>query len=141
MNNKYSVEIGVDPQRDIQLLEDRLYEHNSAQIGRDDGRIFSRIVRDEDSNIVAGIAGWTWAGICEITQLWVDEGTRKNGLGQLLLEIAELEAQSHSCYMILVRSYSFQAPHFYEKYGYKTEHIINDFPRGCGYYIMTKRIG
>jgi GNAT superfamily N-acetyltransferase len=88
---------------------------------------FSRIVRDENKDIIAGIAGWTWAGVCEATQLWVN--VRKNGIGKLLSEAAEVEAKSRGCRMILVKSYSFQAPHFYEGYGYKTEQYSKWFPR------------
>ncbi len=141
MNKKYCIELGIDSPQVIQLLEDRIYEYNSTKINKDDGCLFSRIVRDENKDIIAGIAGWTWASICEITQLWVDENVRKNGIGKMLLEAAEAEAKSKGCFTILVRSYSFQAPHFYERYGYSIEYILNDFPKGYSYYILTKRIG
>ena len=140
MNNEYSIESANDPHQVTQLLEDRIYEYNSAETHIDDGRLFSKIIRDRDKEIIAGIAGWTWAGICEITQLWVDRKIRGRGIGKILLEAAELEARSKECRTILVRSYSFQAPHFYEKYGYKTEHIINGFPVGHSYHMLTKQI-
>ena len=141
MNKKYSIESGGDSQELIQLLEDKIYDHNSLAIGKDDGHLFSRVVRGEYKEIIAGIAGWTWAHICEITQLWVDEKVRKDGIGERLLEAAEAEAKSKECRTILVRSYSFQAPHFYERYGYKAEHILDGFPEGHSYYILVKRIG
>jgi ribosomal protein S18 acetylase RimI-like enzyme len=140
MSSRFSIEHVTDAYEVIQLLEDRIYEYNSAKINKDDGAFFSKIVKDENKNIIAGIAGWTWAGICEITQLWVDEKERENGIGKMLLQAAETEAKNKGCVTILVRSYSFQAPHFYEKYGYKTEHILNGFPEGYSYYILTKRI-
>src|SRR4030095_10836990 len=114
MDNKYSMESGQETLQVIQLLEDRIYEYNSAEIHIDDGRLFSRVVKDMDQEIIAGIAGWTWAGICEITQLWVDGKVRKKGIGKILLEAGEIEAKSRGCHTILVRSYSFQAPQFYE---------------------------
>jgi ribosomal protein S18 acetylase RimI-like enzyme len=141
MYKKYCIEFGTDSQQVIQLLEDKIYEHNSTEVNKDDGCFFSRIVRDESKDIIGGIAGWTWARVCEITQLWVDENVRKNGIGKILLEAAEAEAKSKGCLAILVRSYSFQAPHFYEKNGYKIEHILNGFPQGYSYYILRKRIG
>ena len=141
MNEKYSMEIGADPLCEIEWLEDKIYEHNSAKISKHDGFLFSRIVRDENNNIVAGIGGWTWANACEITQLWVAENARKNGIGKMLLEAAEAEAKSKGCRTILVRSYSFQAPHFYERHGYKTGFTLNNFPQGYVYYILSKRIG
>jgi N-acetylglutamate synthase-like GNAT family acetyltransferase len=141
MNNNYFLESDMDSHQVIQLLEDKIYEYNSAKINKDDGSLFSRIVKDENSEIIAGIAGWTWAGICEITQLWVNDKVRKNGIGKMLLEEAEAEAKSKECRTILIKSYSFQAPCFYEKFGYKSEHILNDYPEGYNYYTLTKRIG
>ena len=60
---------------------------------------------------------------------------------EMLLEAAEVEAKSKRCRTILVKSYSFQAPHFYERYGYKKEHILNGFPEGYNYYTLVKKIG
>jgi ribosomal protein S18 acetylase RimI-like enzyme len=140
MDKKYFIESGEDAHQIIQLLENKIYEHNSTKIRKDDGSLFARIVRDENNEIIAGIAGWTWANICEITQLWVDENARKNGIGRMLLKAAEAEAKSKECRTILIKSYSFQAPLFYEKHGYKVEHILNDYPAGYSYYTLTKRI-
>lgn len=140
MNKNYNVESGDDTHQVMQLLEDRIYEYNSAEMDINDGRLFSKIIRDGDNEIIAGIAGWTWAGICEITQLWVDKKIRGRGIGRMLLKEAEVEAKSKGCRTILVRSYSFQAPHFYEKHGYTAEHIINEFPGGHSYHILTKEI-
>lgn len=140
MKEKYYLEFGTEQQHVIQLLEDKIYEYNSAKIGKDDGRLFCGIVKDEHNNIVAGIAGWTWAGACEITQLWVDESARRKRIGEMLLQAAEKEARSNKCMTILVKTYSFQAPHFYEKYGYKIAHVINEFPKGYNYYTLSKNI-
>jgi GNAT superfamily N-acetyltransferase len=141
MFNEYNVEAGIDSQQIIQQLEDKIYEHNSKAINKDDGCLFSRIVRDKNKNIVAGVGGWTWANACEITQLWVDKTVRKKGLGKMLLEAAEREAKDKGCLTVIIKSYSFQAPHFYEKHGYRTEYKLDDFPIGYSYYILTKKIG
>jgi len=141
MNDEYSTESANDPHQVTQLLEDRIYEYNSAETHIDDGRLFSRVVRDKDKEIIAGIAGWTWAGICEITQLWVDKNVRRMGIGKILLAAAEMEAKSKGCHTIFVRSYSFQAPRFYERYGYTVEHMLKGFPDGYNYFILLKRIG
>ena len=141
MKKTYYIESGPDSHQLIQLLEDKIYEHNSATINKHDGSLFSKIVRDENTDIIAGIGGWTWANACEITQLWVSENVRGNGIGEKLLEAAEVEAKSKGCLTILVRSYNFQAPHFYERYGYKAELILDGFPDGYSYYILAKRIG
>lgn len=138
MNKEYRIESAKDPQRVIQFLEDKIYEHNSSAIQVDDGRLFALVINNE--NIVAGISGWTWASACEITNLWVDAEERKKGVGKELLAAAEAQARSCGCHTILIRSYSFQAPNFYEKHGFKIEIKIQDFPEGHYYYILTKRL-
>lgn len=53
---------------DVQYLEDRLYEFNSAATGITDGEWLAILVRDETDRIVAGICGNTWGGCLEIRQ-------------------------------------------------------------------------
>ena len=140
MIQNFHIEQAEDYSGVVQLLEDKLYEHNSKILHRDDGRLFSGVVKTADNTIIAGIAGWTWANICEITQLWVDGAARNKGIGKMLLQAAESEALNRGCGTILVRTYSFQAPEFYMKHGYSTRQLIADFPPGHFYYILTKTI-
>lgn len=124
----------------IQFLDDKVYEYNSSIINKYEGILFTKIIRDQNSNIIAGISGWTWAMASEITLLWVKEEYRKNGLGKMLLKAAEDEIIKKGCTTILLRSYSFQAPLFYEKNGYKTVYILDDFPKGYKHYNLVKRM-
>lgn len=140
MNENYHIELPKDQSQAIQFLEDRIYDHNSSVINKNDGRLFSILIKGADQTIVAGVAGWTWASACEITNLWVSENERNKRLGKRLLETAEAEAKKRGCRQILVRSYSFQAPHFYEKYGFEIEHVITGFPEGHDYYFLIKRL-
>jgi GNAT superfamily N-acetyltransferase len=136
---KYQIEIPSNTNEIIQLLDERLYEYNAKTIQKEDGRFFSFIIRGEMGEIIAGIAGWIWANASEITLLWVDEKYRRQGFGEKLLKVSEQEVINAGCTVILIRSYAFQAPSFYEKHGYKIEHVINDFPNGYAYYTLIKR--
>jgi GNAT superfamily N-acetyltransferase len=124
----------------IQFLDDRVYEYNAAAINKYDGNLFTKIIRDQNSNIIAGISGWTWAMVSEISLLWVKAEYRKIGLGKMLLNAAEETIIKKGCSTILLRTYSFQAPLFYEKYGYTTVYILDDFPNGYKHYNLVKRI-
>lgn len=124
----------------IQFLDDKVYEYNSSTINKYEAALFTKIIRDQNSNIIAGISGWTWALVSEITLLWVKEEYRKNGLGKMLLKAAEDEIIKKGCTTILLRSYNFQAPLFYEKNGYETVYILDDFPNGYKHYNLVKRI-
>lgn len=125
---------------DHDFLEDRLYEFNCAQTKQDDGQLFSFMIQDEKQEIVAGISGWTWAQACEIQTLWVHPSWRGQGYGQRLLGVAEQEAREHGCKAILLSSYSFQAPDFYQKHGYELVWQLNDFPPGHQYCWLIKHM-
>ncbi len=125
---------------ELQFLEDRLYEFNSAQTGLDDGQLFAFFVRNEQQEIVAGVSGWTWANACEIRCLWVHPAWRGHGYGESLLESAEQEARARGCQRILISSYSFQAPVFYQKHGYKLAGQLNNFPPGHQYCYLVKQL-
>ncbi len=130
---------GIPSPEELQFLEDRLYEYNSAITGRKDGRLFGFFIRNDRQEIVAGLSGWTWAQACEIRTLWVHSAWRGQGLGRSLLESAEQEARARGCKVILISSYSFQAPAFYQKYGYRLAWQLNDFPPGHQYCHLIKR--
>ncbi len=138
MEEEYSVQNAKDTQAVVNILEDKIFEFNSRTTNKLDGNLFAKIVQDGHGAIVAGIAGWTWAGACEITYLWVEEGLRNKGIGKKLLLAAEQEAKQKNCGTILIRSYSFQAPLFYERNGFKVAHIIEGFPPGYDYYTVIK---
>lgn len=125
---------------DLQFLEDRLYEFNAAQTGQDDGELFSFLIRNERQEIVAGLAGWTWAHACEIKTLWVHPSWRGRGYGRSLLKAAEDKARDRKCQVILISSYSFQAPSFYQKFGYDLVWRLNDFPPGHQHCSLIKRV-
>jgi GNAT superfamily N-acetyltransferase len=137
---KFMIESVEHQAEAIQFLDDKIYEFNAAAINKYDGNLFTRIIRDQNNDIIAGISGWTWAMVSEITLLWVKEEYRRIGLGKMLLKAAEEEIIKKGCTTILLRSYSFQAPLFYEKNGYKTVYILDDFPNGYKHYNLVKRI-
>jgi GNAT superfamily N-acetyltransferase len=124
---------------DLQFLEDRLYEFNAAQTGQDDGQLFSFFIRNDQQEIVAGLAGWIWAYACQIQSLWVHPSWRRQGYGYSLLKAAEDKARDCRCRVILIASYSFQAPWFYKKYGYDLAWQLNDFPPGHQHFYFIKR--
>jgi GNAT superfamily N-acetyltransferase len=123
-----------------EFLEDRLYEFNCAQTKQDDGQLFAFFIRDEQKEIMAGLSGWTWAHACEIRTLWVHATWRGHGYGRILLESAEQEARLRGCQVILIGSYSFQAPAFYQKCGYELVYQLDDFPPGHQQCYLVKRL-
>ena len=103
---------------DVTALDDRLYQHNAAVTGCDNGRWLAIFVRDETGDIVAGLHGWTWGGTGFVRTLWVREDHRRHGLGARLLAAAEREAASRGCREVQLDTHDFQASGFYRHLGY-----------------------
>jgi GNAT superfamily N-acetyltransferase len=125
---------------EVQYLEDRLYEFNSAAIGITDGEWLAIFVRDADDRIVAGICGNTWGGCAEIRQFWVEEARRQQGLGTRLLGAAEHEARRRGCRQMVLMTFSFQAPAFYAKHGFEVVAVVDDHPHGHKNMLLRKRL-
>jgi GNAT superfamily N-acetyltransferase len=133
--------VNTEPTPDeVQYLEDRLYEFNSAATGITDGELLAIFVRDDKDRIVAGICGNTWGGCLEIRQLWVDEARRKQGLGTRLFVAAEQEARRRGCRQILLTTFTFQAPAFYAKHGFEVLATVDNHPRGYQHLLLRKRL-
>lgn len=54
-----------------------------------------------------------------IGMTWVHNDLRGDGLGAKLLEEFEAEAFARGCTHVFTTSFTFQAPGFYERHGYK----------------------
>jgi ribosomal protein S18 acetylase RimI-like enzyme len=63
---------------------------------------------------------------------------RGKGYGKELLNQIENTAKENNCRLILLDSFSFQAPDFYQKYGYKVVGIVEDHPKGFKNTILKR---
>jgi ribosomal protein S18 acetylase RimI-like enzyme len=136
----YHIESDPDP-KDVQFLDDQITDFNFATTGIYDGLLLAIFLRDEKNEIMAGIYGWTWGGTCEIRTLWVHADWRGKGIGKELLGQAEAEAIRHGCTQIVLDTHSFQAPGFYQKYGYRIVGECDDYPRGFKKINLVKKLG
>ncbi len=137
----WNLQVEENPTRaEIEFIDDRIYDYNAARTGKQDGQWLMILERDEKGEMRAGLHGWTWAGCCEVLLLWVREELRGQGLGTALLQAAEREAAARGCSQVILDSYSFQAPGFYQKHGYEVTHVLDDFPPGYKRYYFRKRL-
>jgi GNAT superfamily N-acetyltransferase len=103
-----------------QRLSDELDAVNAAAtVGTPAARELTVRVVDEADELVAGVSGWTWGVAAGIGMTWVREDARGTGLGERLLADFESEARERGCTHVFVTSFTFQAPGFYEKQGYR----------------------
>jgi ribosomal protein S18 acetylase RimI-like enzyme len=125
---------------EIDSIEDRLYDYNRSATGRDDGKGLGFVIRDQSGRTVAAAAGYTWAGVSEIKQMWVDEAFRGRGYGRALLEAMVSEAQRRGVRRVWVASYDFQAPGLYERAGFVRAAEFEGWPEGHANVILCKTV-
>ena len=85
-------------------------------------------VEDEQGQLLAGLVAETFGNWLEIEYLFVKEDLRGQGIGSQLLQQAESEAKKRNCRFAFVNTYQFQAPDFYQKYGYKEVFTMKEYP-------------
>ena len=112
-----------------QRLSDELDQVNAAATpGVAPARELTVRVLDEAGELVAGVSGWTWGVAAGIGMTWVRADARGTGLGSRLLASFEDEARSRGSRHVFVTSFTFQAPAFYERHGYRELFRWEDLP-------------
>ena len=74
---------------------------------------------EQAGDVVAGISGWTWGDAAGIGMTWVQEDHRGTGVGARVMSAFETEAKRRGCTHVFVTSFTFQAPGFYQRHGYR----------------------
>jgi GNAT superfamily N-acetyltransferase len=116
-----------------------LRAYNIATAGKFDHRPLTLTVR-ERGKIVGGLAGETFWGWMFVSLLWVSDAHRGHGHGSALMGTAEKEARSRGVRNVYLDTFSFQAPAFYKKLGYREFARLDEFPPGHRRFWMTKAL-
>ncbi|HEU5037380.1 MAG TPA: GNAT family N-acetyltransferase [Nocardioides sp.] len=112
-----------------QRLSDELDRVNAdATRGTQSARELTVQLHDVAGDLAAGMSGWTWGVAAGIGMTWVRDDTRGTGLGGRLLAEFEDEARRRGCTHVFVTSFTFQAPGFYERHGYREIFRWEDVP-------------
>lgn len=83
-------------------------------------------VEDEEGNRVAGLSGDIHGNWLKVEYLWVSEKLRGQHIGTELMRKVERIALNRGCKYAFLNTFSFQAPDFYVKLGYKEEFVLNN---------------
>jgi len=75
-----------------------------------------------------------------INLLWVSGDHRGKGFGSKLMKAAEKEARRRGIKHAWVDTFSFQAPAFYRKLGYRRFGRLKDYPAGQSRSFLTKAL-
>ena len=116
----YRVAVGEAlPELDQRLSAELVRVNSEATQGTAPARELTVQILDASGELAAGMSGWTWGVAAGIGLTWVRETSRGDGLGAQLRAEFETEARSRGCMHVFVTSFTFQAPGFYERHGYR----------------------
>ena len=111
-----------------QEIGNLIRSYNSSKRETAESEPLNLYVEDEHGQLLAGLVAETFGNWLEIEYLFVKEELRGKGIGSQLLQQAESEAKKRNCRFAFVNTYQFQAPAFYQKYGYKEVFTMKDYP-------------
>jgi GNAT superfamily N-acetyltransferase len=127
-------------QEDATFVRESLALYNVAATGDSYYSPLAIFLKDERDAVLGGALGHVWGGWLDLDTLWVTEPFRGKGYGAKLLRAAEDEARMQGCYGVFLTTFSFQAPTFYEKFGYEIVADIPDYPKGHSYHVLKKML-
>ena len=115
---------------DLALLEEQVAAAAIAAAGLGDEQEFAIFARDDGGRVVAGISAIVWGGCCELQAMWVKESLRSRGLAFALIAGAEAEARRRGCALVVLHAYDLLTRGLYERLGYETVGVIENYPTG-----------
>lgn len=117
-----------------------ILKYNGRFAGKEDWQALTISFKDKRGKVVGGLTGHTDWGWLFVKLLWVSEKYRHAGLGTQLMLAAEEEARKRNCKHIWLDTFTFQAPKFYQKLGYREFGRLKDYPKGYNRYFLTKKL-
>ena len=97
-------------------------------------------VRDGKGRLLGGLILQSYWRESYVELLWLSARARGAGFGSRLIKEAERHARRRGSRLIHLNTYSFQAPGFYEKQGYRRFGGISGSPRGESRHFYVKRL-
>ena len=100
----------------------------------------SLAVRDTGGRLVGGCDAFRMGDLVFLDVLWVAEDRRGSGLGGIILDRLEEEAARQGARRVELNTFSFQAPGFYEKRGYRPMGALEPAVGEYGHYFYVKEL-
>jgi len=137
----YTIDFSANPSdQEIDAICKGLAEHAEQVMGYSSFEPFGFLAHDETGGLIAGCTGVLMFGVLYIKLLWVDDVARGKGLGQRLIQKAESFAKDKHCRYITVETFNWQAKGFYEKLGFKIEHVYDGYDADSKFYFLRKKL-
>ena len=127
-------------EQDRETIFQGLLEYNLARIEDKNPKDLGIYFQDETGRNLAGLIGDTHGNWLTVKYLWVSEELRGKSIGSQILKQAEETAKERGCKYVFLDTFSFQAPVFYKKYGYKEVFALEEYPVTGKRYYFTKTL-
>ena len=130
-------------QEDRDFIRMKVIEHNAASLPNEKNspkEQVSFIARNDNGDIIGGVTGTAFWQHMHVDFLWVDPAERGQGIAEQLMQQLETHARSLACRLMIVETFSFQAPNFYKKQGFNEFGVIEDHPAGHSFHYFEKRL-
>ncbi|MFX1518022.1 MAG: GNAT family N-acetyltransferase [Promethearchaeota archaeon] len=99
----------------------------------------SLVLKNNRGIIVGGVITSMLTGVMHLEVLWIDETYRGRGYGRYLVSQAENIAKKKGYPASQTWTFSFQAPEFYQRIGYKLVGTFDGYTDGITEYILRKK--
>jgi GNAT superfamily N-acetyltransferase len=96
--------------------------------------------RDRKGKLLGGTILQSYWKETYVELLWLSERARRSGLGSRLIAEAERRAKKRGSVLLHLNTYSFQAPGFYEKLGFKRLGGMTGSPAGHSRHFYAKKL-
>lgn len=141
MDEEYRIAYVDDPEESAWGIIGRgVGSYNTQQAGDSKYQYLCFVLRAPDQTVVGGVMGATYWDWLFVDLLWVKDELRGQGYGHRLLTLAEDEARKRGAKNAYLDTFSFQAPDFYKRHGYRVFGELGDFPHGHQRYFLTKEL-
>ena len=114
---------------------------NASNAGAATPQPLAIVIKDPaNGEVVGGLWATSVYDWLYVELLFVPVELRTRGVGSSLIKRAEESAVRRGCLGVRLDTYSFQAPHFYEKRGYSRYGRLADHPKGHERIYYFKRL-
>lgn len=137
--NKFKITDEIKKQ-DEETIFRNLLEYNLVRIEDKNTKDLGVYLQNEKGDMLAGLIGNTHGNWLTVKFLWVSDELRGQGVGSQILSKAEETARKRGCKYVFLDTFSFQAPEFYKKYGYKEKFVLEEYPIKGKRYYFTKAL-
>ncbi|HFL2714583.1 TPA: GNAT family N-acetyltransferase [Legionella pneumophila] len=128
---------------EIEYIDNTLGAFNKRQVRYNSKMDFIPLyyhIKDQNGLIIAGINAFSCWQMVYISEFYVEQEYRNQGIGSILLNKIEKEAGEKGALVSYADTFDWQAKDFYVKHGYEVFGVIEDCPPGHKRYFFKKHV-